>query len=151
MKLVLHQQREINETEVEVRYAEMDENVRSLIRRIRQSEQHIIGEDNGRRYRVPIESIYYIESMERNVFIYTKAEVFRSELRIYQFLNLLDGYDFVQIGKGIIVNMNMIDCLNSLANSRLQITLINGERLNVSRRFLAAMKSSFIGKGDIQA
>ncbi len=142
MKLVLNQQQEINETEVEVRYAEMDENVRSLVRRIRQNEQHIIGEDNGRQYRIPIERIYYIESMGRNVFIYTKTEVYRSELRIYQFLNLLDGYDFVQIGKGWIVNMNMIDSLHSLANSRLQLTLINGEKLNVSRKFLSMMKSS---------
>lgn len=148
MKLVMNEQAGLADTEVEIRYAELNDDVKDLARHIEQYDCFICGMDNGRQYRTRVNDIYYIESVDRKTFIYTRNEVFRSELRLYQFLDKVKGFDFVQVSKACIVNMNVIDGLQSLANSRLQATLINGEKINISRTFLTQIKLAFMGKED---
>jgi DNA-binding LytR/AlgR family response regulator len=147
MKLKLLQRRDIPEVEVEVRYPEMDESVQKLIGRIEQSERHIIGEDNGRKYRVLIDNIFYIESVDRKTFIYTRSEVFRSELKLYQLLDKLKGMDFVQVNKSCILNINVLENIQTLFNSRMEGMLSNGEKIIVSRTYIPAIKAAFDAEG----
>ena len=134
------------EIEVEIRYAEMDSTVANLIRRIEQSESFIYGTDSGRQYKIQVSDIYYAESVDKKTFIYTKAAVFRSELRLYQLYETLKSHDFIQVSKSCLVNMNVIESLCSLLNSRLEATLINGEKINVSRTYLPEIKAAFTVK-----
>lgn len=48
---------------------------------------------------------------------------------------------FVQISKSCILNINVLDFVRPLLNSRMEATLKNGERLNVSRKYLVNIKS----------
>ena len=84
MKLILTQCKELPETEVEIRYAEMSAQVKNLFKRIEQSEQYLYGEESGRQYRILLDDIFYAESVDGKTFIYTKSTVFRSELKLYQ-------------------------------------------------------------------
>lgn len=143
MKFIKKQLDGLAETEIEIRYAKMDNEVIKLIERIEQTESFIYGTDNGRRYKIRINDIYYAESVDKQTFIYTKKGVFRSELRLYQLIERLKADDFVQVSKFCVINMNVLESIRSLFNSRLEVTLTNGEKVNVSRTYLAKIKMAF--------
>jgi len=134
------------ETEVEIRYAKMDTEVIKLIERIEQTENFIYGTDNGRQYKIRISDIYYAESVDKKTFIYTKEAVFRTELRLYQLIEMLKAHDFVQVSKFCLINMNVLESIRTLFNSRLEVTLINGEKVNVSRTYLTNINMAFASK-----
>ena len=143
MKLILKQQGDISETEVEIRYAELDVAVRNLINRVEQSNQYICGEDNGRQYRILLSDIFYIESVDRKTFIYTESKVFRCEIKFNRILGELKSADFVQVSSSCILNINALDNIRTLYNSKMEGTLINGEKIIVSRTFLPNIKAIF--------
>ncbi len=147
MKLILSQHPGLLETEVEIRYAELDAQVRGLARRLEAAENYLYGEDNGRQYRIAPDDILYIESVDRKTFIYTAKAVYRSEQRLYQLLERLAGTDIVQVSKACILNINALENVRTLLNSRMEGTLINGERITISRTFLPAIKAAFSSKG----
>ena len=126
----------------------MDEEVIHLIARIEQTNDFIYGTDNGRQYKIRICDIYYAESVDNKTFIYTRDAVFRTELRLYQLSAKLKAYDFVQVSKFCLINMNVLESIRTLLNSRLEATLINGERVNVSRTYLNTVNMAFATKGD---
>ena len=146
MKLIKRQIAGQLETEVEIRYAEMNTEIIKLIECLQQTENFIYGTDNGRQYKIRIYDIYYAESVDKKTFIYTKDAVFRSELRLYQLAEILKTDDFVQVSKFCLINMNVLESIRTLFNSRLEVTLINGEKVNVSRTYLANINMAFSSK-----
>lgn len=143
MKLIKKQQDGLSEIVVELRYTALDATTQNLINHIERFEQHICGMDNSRQYKIQIIDIFYVESVDKKTFIYTKTDVFRSELRLYQLYEMLRGFDFIQISRTCLVNINILESIRTIANSRLEATLINGEKVNVSRTYLTAIKDAF--------
>lgn len=149
MKLKLSQQSGISETEVEIRYAKLGAKELKIINYIEQSEQYIYVTDNGRQYRVLMDDIFYAESVDRKTFIYTKDEVFRCELKLYQILDKLKPVDFVQVNKSCILNINTLDNIKTLLNSKMQGTLTNGEKITISRTYIPTIKAAFAEKEEV--
>ncbi len=147
MKLILKQLRDIYETEVEIRYAKFDSNIQNLVKFVEQRKNYLYGTDNGRQYRILIEDIFYAESVDRKTFIYTESEVFRCELKLYQLLEKLKSADFVQVSKSCIINLNMIDNIKTLMNSKMEGTLINGEKIAISRTYIPGIRAAFTEQG----
>ena len=147
MKLILQQQNDISETEVEIRYAELDDSVLDLINRVGKSNQYISGEDNGRQYRILPDDIYYIESVDKKTFVYTETRVFRCDMKLYQILEKLNSAVFVQVSKSCILNINVLDNIHAIYNSKMEGTLINGEKIIISRTFIPSIKSIFAEEG----
>ncbi|MCL1803656.1 MAG: LytTR family transcriptional regulator DNA-binding domain-containing protein [Eubacteriaceae bacterium] len=146
MKIIYKQLENLQEIEVEIRYREMDDDVRNVIRHVEQCGQAITGEDCGRVYKIPVVGIYYAESIEKKTFIYTKEAMFRSELRLYQLYGILKSHGFIQVSRSCIVNIDVLESLTTLLNSRLEATLVNGEKIHVSRTYLADIKDAFTSK-----
>lgn len=84
--------------------------------------------------------IYYFESIDKKTFVYCEKTVYRTEYRLYEILQQLSNSGFVQISKSCIVNINMLDRIKSLPNSRIEATLKNGERVNVTRKYITGIK-----------
>jgi DNA-binding LytR/AlgR family response regulator len=149
MKLVLNEQRDISETEVEIRYAAMNITIQNLINHIEQGERYIYGEENGREYRILTNDIYYAESIDRKTFIYTKSNVFRSELKLYKLLDRLKNHNFVQVSKFCILNINVLENIQTLFNSRMEGTLENGEKVMISRTYIPGIRAAFTRGNDV--
>ncbi|HWQ74703.1 MAG TPA: LytTR family DNA-binding domain-containing protein, partial [Syntrophomonas sp.] len=56
----------------------------------------------------------------------------------------------VQVSKSCLINMNVLESIRTLFNSRLEATLINGEKVNVSRTYLAAIRDAFVTMEEIE-
>ena len=142
MKIIMKQTQNILESEVEIRYLEVDDEITALIRYVENKNTSLIGEDDGKKHRIKQASIHYIESVDKKVFIYTEGRVYRSPLRLYQVAKQLNPDAFVQVNKCCVLNIDMLDSIQTLKNSQLEATLLSGEKILVSRTFTPALKKT---------
>ena len=94
---------------------------------------------------INILDIYYIESVDKKTFVYLENGVYRTDFRLYQLKNKLQTYGFVQISKSCILNINILDNIRPLFNSRMEATLKNGEKVNINRSYLNGVKKALGG------
>ncbi len=139
MKLILKENPEVELT-VTIEYPEQSSQLTRIIQKIKSEEKALLGSENGREYRVLMPDIFYIESVDKRTFIYTKDMVFRSEKRLYQLENELSEYDFVKVSRNCLVNINELIHIRALVNSRLEAELSNGEKIIVSRTYIPEIK-----------
>ena len=128
------------EIEVIIKHSNNDREVERIVSLIQSADRRINCDVNGTEKLVNISDIYYIESVDKKTFIYCEKAVFHTDLRLCQLLEILINLDFVQISKSCILNLNMLDSFKPLLNSRMEATLKNGERLFVTRKYLAKIK-----------
>ena len=77
MKLTLTPTPNLREPEIEIRYSEFTNEIEALLRHIRSREICVVGEKDGRRHMLPAMQIYYIESVDKQVFRVMLSRVFR--------------------------------------------------------------------------
>jgi DNA-binding LytR/AlgR family response regulator len=94
---------------------------------------------------VNILDIYYIESVDKKTFVYLENAVYRTDFRLYQLKSKLQTYGFVQISKSCILNINVLDSIRPLFNSRMEAALKNGEKVNINRNYLNGVKKALGG------
>ncbi len=140
MIVKLEQDLSKKEVEVFIKYPNMTLEVEHIISLIQAADKRIKCNAEGIERLVNISDIYYIESVDKKTFVYCEKEVYRTELRLYQLLALLINMDFVQISKSCILNLNVLDSLRPLMNSRMEATLKNEERLFVNRKYLTKIR-----------
>lgn len=139
MKLIIKENPDVELT-VTVEYPKQSSQVSRIIQKLRTEEQFLLGSENGRNYKVLVSDVFYIESVDKRTFIYTKGMVFRSEKRLYQLENELKEYDFVKVSRTCLVNINELVHIKALSNSRLEAELSNGEKIIVSRTYISEIK-----------
>lgn len=131
--------------EVLIRCAKINKRVKRLITLIRSFDTQIkCKEENTERY-VKVSDIFYIESVDKRTFIYLEKNVLRTDYRLYQLAENLADLGFVQISKSCILNLNALESIKPLINSRMEATLQNGERLSVTRKYLDNIKQALQG------
>ncbi len=141
MKLTLKQEKN-HELEVIIIYPESDSNVKRLIERIKEFNQAILVYSDEHTYKINISNIYYIETVDRKVFVYTEQDIFRSSKKFYQLEAELAEYGFTKVNKACLLNINMLKAIKNIYNSRLEAELINGDKINVSRTYISNIKKA---------
>ena len=86
-----------------------------------------------KKYLLNIDSIYYIDLIDKNTFIFTKDDCFESPLWLYQIEELLNE-DFIRASKSTLFNMQHIKSLKADIGSRVIVYLDNGDQILVSRK-----------------
>ena len=83
--------------------------------------------------------IYYIESVDKKTFVYTKDECFECKYRLYELEEILGGY-FARCAKASIVNLHKIQSICSDFSGRMEAELLNGEKLIIARSYVKEIK-----------
>lgn len=134
-----------NDIEVLIRYAKINKRLKGLIALIRSFDTRIkCKEESAERY-VNVSDIFYIESVDKRTFVYLEKNVFRTDYRLYQLAENLADLGFVQISKACILNINALESIKPLINSRMEATLKNGERLHITRKYLDNIRQALRG------
>lgn len=97
----------------------------------------VVGEKNTHLCRM--DQIYYVESVDKRTYVYTKDQCFESKSRIYELEEELDS-NFLRCAKAMIVNVRKIRSVKSEYNGRMQAQLLNGETVIVSRSYVKDLK-----------
>lgn len=145
MKLILTENSN-TELTVTVEYPRQSSQLTRIIKKLKSEEQFLIGSENGRNYKVMVPDIFYIESVDKRTFIYTKGMVFRSEKQLYRLEEELKEYDFAKVSRTCLVNVNELVHIKALPNSRLEAELSNGEKIVVSRTYIPEIKRKVFGE-----
>lgn len=97
-----------------------------------------------KKYLLNIDSIYYIDLIDKNTFIFTKDDCFESPLWLYQIEELLNE-DFIRASKSTLFNMQHIKSLKADIGSRVIVYLDNGDKILVSRKYAKEFKKRLGG------
>ena len=84
-------------------------------------------------------NIFYIESVDKRTFIYTKDGCYETKHRLYELEEILDVY-FMRCSKSMIVNLKKIKSVKSELGGRMNATMLNDETIVISRSYVKEMK-----------
>jgi len=83
--------------------------------------------------------IYYIESVDKRTYVYTKSDCLESKSRLYELEERLGTY-YVRISKSMIVNLRKIRNVSAEPGGRMVAVLLNDERVIISRSYVKEIK-----------
>ena len=83
--------------------------------------------------------IYYIESVDKRTFVYTRDDCFESRDRLYLLEEKLGTY-YVRISKSMIVNLRKIRNVRAEPGGRMVAILLNDEQVIISRSYVRDVK-----------
>ena len=118
----------------------MNVELEQMISRISLTHNTVVGMIDGETFFIPLGEIFYFESVDGKTFIYCDGSEYESPLRLYQIEEELTVECFSRISKSTIVNLRKVRSIKPEEHSRLVATLINGERLVVSRQYVKEIK-----------
>ena len=123
------------ETEVTINCAAMSEELEKVIAGLRALDYKLTGTRNGQTYILDAARILYIDTVDKKTFLYTKAEVYESNLRLYELEEMLSAKDFFRAGKSSIINFAKINSLKPDIDGRIIVVMENNEKLIVSKQY----------------
>lgn len=100
----------------------------------------LLGYMEGEIHHVALESILYLEIVDKKVFFYTGEQMFTSNQKLYQLEMALVNDSFIRVSKQAIVNLERVKNISSYQGARLLLTLDNGEKVVVTRGFVPLLK-----------
>lgn len=98
------------------------------------------GAANGKTYRLKLGDIYYFEVVDGASFLYGRKDVYSCKLKLYEFEALCSGTLLFRCSKSMVLNAGKIDYILPSFSGRFEAVLENGEKVIVSRQYVAALK-----------
>ena len=126
-----------------VEYPEYDQTVERLVNKIRNLSISFTGKADGKTFSIDISDIYYIENVERKIFLYSKKDVYRFDGNMTDIDSAITDTDLVRISRTCFMNVSHLREIMQMKNSHLEAVLDNGEKLIVSRKYLKDIKKIF--------
>lgn len=133
------------EEEVIIRCREITPQVQRLLDALQSPAARLIGTADGQQRIIEPESILYIESVDGRTFVYTAEAVLQVEHTLAQLEALLDGVRFFRCSKSMILNIDRVRALKSLACNRIDATMQGGEHIIISRTYASEFRRRLKG------
>ena len=140
MKVTIIEDPSIRETEISIACAKMTNEINDIVSRLTAVSINMAGKKNKETFLIPINEIFYFESVDGDIFFYTENEVYEAEAKLYKIEESLKDLKFSRISKTVIANLDKMLSIKKAENSRLVSTLVNGEKLVVSRQYVSDIK-----------
>ena len=128
---------------VTIEYPEYTESVKNLVNKIKSLDVSFSALVDGRQMLISMSDVYYLENVDRKVFLYTGNDVYRINVSMTEIEEIIKGSDLVRISRTCIMNTSHMVGIRQLKNSHLEATLDNDEKLIVSRKYLHDIKRRF--------
>ncbi|AYV69105.1 LytTR family transcriptional regulator [Niallia circulans] len=122
---------------------EVTPSLEKVISILKESNYTIIAQDidSEKFSQIKISDIFYLEYLERRIFLYTKNNSLTTRDSLSNFMKVLPK-EFVQISKSTVVNSLYIKSFIAQKNGNLLLETIEHEQLIVSRRYVQNVKKS---------
>ena len=135
MRLIKTKEENIAENYLELHYDKMDEETSAVLERLRGTLRYIEGICDEKKVTVAIADIYYIETVDRKTFAYTKDSCLEIKEALKDFSDDYSDAGFARVSKSSIVNIYKIKKLQGDINMRVIIFLKNDEKLVMNRSY----------------
>ena len=141
--------RKIPESEpemVEIRYHWITDEILEIITFVKSRQGQLSAARDGKRFEVPVVDLFYAESVDERLFLYTASDSYEIRMKLYELEDLLKNKSILRISKSMIVNLMKITSVRPTLNGRFSAVLKNGEEIIISRKYVPALKQ--VLKGD---
>ena len=145
MKLEIRKIPENEPEMVEGRYHWMTDEIQEIVSFIKSRQGQIGATREGKRFEVPVVDLFYAESVDDRLFLYTAADSYEIRMKLYELEDLLKNRSFLRISKSMIVNLMKISSVRPALNGRFSAILKNGEEIIISRKYVPALKQILKG------
>lgn len=132
--------------EVEINYPHENSQVNRIITTLHDLDIHLPCKKHDLEWMIPATAVFYIESVDKKTFVYLEKDVLSIHRPLYQLLEELKFAGFVQISKSCLLNINYLEKIRPLLNSRMEACLSNNEKLLVTRKYLSNIKNALNGE-----
>jgi DNA-binding LytR/AlgR family response regulator len=139
MKIEIKRLSNFGEPKLTIECDEQDTSIDSLIESLKEPSVDFQAKKDEKNYLFAVKDIYYIESLEDQCFLYTKDQVYDCKYRLYEVENKSNS--LIRVNKNVVLNYHKIKYFKSTVNGRLDATLINGDRVEISRTYVSAIKA----------
>ncbi|MBP3332778.1 MAG: LytTR family transcriptional regulator DNA-binding domain-containing protein [Clostridia bacterium] len=140
MKVTIVEDPNIKETEISIVCSKMTSELKDIVASITTVGRTFAGKKENEIFFIPVKDIFYFESVDGNIFFYTKDETYEATEKLYIIEESLKNLQFSRISKTVIANLDKMLSIKKSENSRLVATLINKEKLVVSRQYVSEIK-----------
>lgn len=140
MKITINVGEEINETEINIRCSQLTPDIENIIATLRIMNQQLLVTKDDTNYLLDVNTISYIEALERKTFVYTQDSIYESKLKLYEMEERLCKSGFFRISKSCLVHLKFIKSIKKDIDRKLRLTLTNGEQIMVSRQYADEIK-----------
>lgn len=128
------------EEEVVIRCHEVNDEVLSIVQKLKKNENIILGSSGSEVFRISVKDIFYIESVDNKTFIYSQNQVFDTKARLYELEEKLAGTKMFRCSKAMILNLAKVRSVVPSLNGRFEARLTNGESVIISRQYVPNLK-----------
>ena len=142
MKIIIEELREGEEEQIILKCHQISAEQMNLLNAFKSADNVLIGYQDNEIQRVNKEEIFYIETVDNKVFLYCENSVVESKQKLYELEEILGTKDFLRISKSTIISMSKIKTLAPAFSGRLEATLVNGERIIISRQYVSELKKN---------
>ena len=140
MKVTITEPLPGEEDELILKCRELSPDIHRLINKIKSQSSFIMGILDGEAFSLNPADIFYVEAVDRAVFLYDENRVYESKKRLYELEEALVVHDFARISKSVIVNMRKVKSVVPSQSVRMEVVMKNGEKLICSRQYVNDFK-----------
>lgn len=140
MKITIEDIQDGEEDQIIIRCRNIDEHILHFIHNLKCHSETLVGYKDGKIHRVMPSDIYYFESVDNKVFMYSKNAVYELRQKLYEIENQYGDTDFFRASKSVILNLSKIKYLYPAYGGRFEACLDNGEKVVISRQFVQELK-----------
>ncbi|BFH14390.1 LytTR family transcriptional regulator DNA-binding domain-containing protein [Paenibacillus melissococcoides] len=141
MKISIEEINILEEEEIIIRCHEVNEEILSLVRRIKVKTKMLMGFHEDAIHQITLSDVYYFESVDNKVFMYCRDKVFESKQKLYELEQLCEGRKFFRASKSSIINIAKISYIKPSLSGRFEARMDNGETVMVSRQYVPILKT----------
>lgn len=134
------------EDELILRYHTLNEEIEHIMNFMSSTNRKLVGSQDGTQIMIDTKQILYIESVDRKTFAYLENNVVRVEYTLTQLVRMLNSIRFFRCSKSMIINIEKVKMLDSLASNRIDATMCNGEHIIISRTYASEFRRRLKGE-----
>lgn len=131
-----------HEEEIIIRCHQINQEILEVCQKLGKHRNYIPASFDKEIYRIFLNDIFYFETVDNKSFLYCMDRVYEAKLKLYEFEELCVGTAFFRASKSVILNADRIRCVKPALSGRFEATLENGEKVIVSRQYVAQLKKA---------
>lgn len=140
MKIIIEDINPDEEEQIIIRVRNLDEPLLKLISELKMEQKKLTGIKDGIITMIEPKNVYYFEGVDNKVFIYCKQTVYETKLKLYEIEADYENTNFFRASKSVILNVSKIKNLSPAFSGRFEALLFNGEKVVISRQYVAELK-----------
>lgn len=134
------------EDELILKYQQLNSEVKAVLAFMEKNQKKLMGKSNGETVVFLPDDILYVEKVDNRTFVYTADNEIQLDMSLYSIELMLNDDRYFRCSKSMIINVNKVERLKSMSSNRIDVTLVSGEHIIISRTYASDFRKLLKGE-----